>query len=554
MTLAELQKHLRQQNELFEFNAEYENTDPILRNFIEDCKSISIPFWRWNLTIEEHLRLQKETGRNCCITCKLGWPLKNGKEYPLFPYQHVWYDYVSSSSKEVQDIERQHPERKGRLLINKATGIGCTEYFLRMAIWQSIVNNKWRNSRCCIVTGPRLDLAVTLIQRIKNLFQRSNAIAEQYGSNPRFDSRETVVYIGSTKIEAFPSNNQQSLRGLTNVKLLLIDEFAFFQRHDQQLETKTIMERMHTKEGTLIVAISTPGTLMNNVMFEMLNDETTPYHKISMDYTVALKAGLYTPEEIEIAKRSPSCQREFMLTWLSGAQGSFLQPQTINDILNNSKDYDPDDPMIWNNDFGDSIPTFAGMDLGYGSTSNSAITVIQVLQDGDIIRVVHSAEYKQYTTYDIVAELNTLMRKYKVWNCFIDASSPETIRQAKSELHWLRDSVDYENELNRHRKLPSYDNILKNSGKVEAELSVRTKMVLVPVNFGLAAKWLSSHARMLCSVTPPIIQVSPKLEELVNAIQSAVIDDTQKYIKSSSNYSDVFDSWRLALCGVGLKS
>lgn len=156
--------------------------------------------------------------------------------------------------------------------------------------------------------------------------------------------------------------------------------------------------------------------------------------------------------------------------------------------------------------------------LGYGSTSNSAITVIQILQDGDIIRVVRSAEYKQYTTYDIIAELNALMRKYRVWNCFINASSPETIRQAKSELHWLRDSVNYEHDLNRHRALPTYDNILKNQGKVEAELTIRTKMVLVPVNFGLAAKWLSSHARALCSVTPPVMQISPKLDKLINSI------------------------------------
>jgi len=132
----------------------------------------------------------------------------------------VWPCHVLSS-KQVKDIEAEHPERKGRIIINKATGIGCTEWFLRYIIYKAITDRHWRNSRVCIVTGPRLDLAVRLIQRIKNLFQLSNAIPEQYGdgSNPRFDSRETVVYIGSTKIEAFPSNNQQSLRGLTNIKL-----------------------------------------------------------------------------------------------------------------------------------------------------------------------------------------------------------------------------------------------------------------------------------------------------------------------------------------------
>jgi len=49
------------------------------------------------------------------------------------------------------------------------------------------------------------------------------------------------------------------------------------------------------------------------------------------------------------------------------------------------------------------------------------------------------------------------------------------------------------------------------------------------------------------------MQISPTFTELVNSVESAVIDDSQKYIKSASNYSDIFDSWRLALCGVSLK-
>lgn len=248
------------------------------------------------------------------------------------------------------------------------------------------------------------------------------------------------------------------------------------------------MERMHSKEGLIIVAVSTPGLYMDDEMYEILNDPMAPYHKCNMDYHVTLDAGLYTKEEIEIAKKSSSFEREFSLRWGSGTMGSFLQPQTIKDMLANSLDYDPDDPTIWENDFVESIPTFTGMDLGYGSSSNSTITVIQVLQAGDTIRVVHSKDYKQFTTYDIIGELNRIMQKYKVWNVFIDSSSPETIRQAKAELHWIRDDVEDEHVLHRHRTLPTYDNILKNEGRVEAELSIRTRMVLVPVNFGIAHK------------------------------------------------------------------
>ena len=137
----------------------------------------------------------------------------------------------------------------------------------------------------------------------------------------------------------------------------------------------------------------------------------------------------------------------------------------------------------------------------------------------------------------------------------MDASSPASIRMAKTALRWTNDDIDYEYILNRNRTLDSYAYNVKHYGKVLAEiLTACRSMHLVPVNFGTSHRWLTNHARELCSQTPSIIQISPKFTELVNSIQSAVIDDNEKYIKSASNYSDIFDSWRLALAGVNLSS
>jgi hypothetical protein len=53
----------------------------------------------------------------------------------------------------------------------------------------------------CIVTGPRIDLAIALIDRMKKLF----------ASNDRnlvnFDTKETVIELNGVKIEAFPSHH-----------------------------------------------------------------------------------------------------------------------------------------------------------------------------------------------------------------------------------------------------------------------------------------------------------------------------------------------------------
>ena len=60
----------------------------------------------------------------------------------------------------------------------------------------------------CIVTGPRIDLAIALIDRMKKLFASSNTIAA-------FDTKETVIELNNVKIEAFPSHHLDAMRGLS---------------------------------------------------------------------------------------------------------------------------------------------------------------------------------------------------------------------------------------------------------------------------------------------------------------------------------------------------
>jgi late competence protein required for DNA uptake (superfamily II DNA/RNA helicase) len=63
------------------------------------------------------------------------------------------------------DIKNKH------LFILKATGLGLTELTLRYMVYLATRDNALANSTMCIVTGPRIDLAENLIQRIKNLFR-----------------------------------------------------------------------------------------------------------------------------------------------------------------------------------------------------------------------------------------------------------------------------------------------------------------------------------------------------------------------------------------------
>jgi len=48
----------------------------------------------------------------------------------------------------------------------------------------------------CIVTGPRIDLAIALIDRMKKLF------ASNKGITAAFDTKEAVIELNNVKIEA----------------------------------------------------------------------------------------------------------------------------------------------------------------------------------------------------------------------------------------------------------------------------------------------------------------------------------------------------------------
>ena len=95
-------------------------------------------------------------------------------------------------------------------MIKKATGLGVSEFMLRFMAWLCLKDNSLSGSQMCIVTGPRIDLAIALIDRMKKLFAGK-------GLATKFDTKETVVELNNVKIEAFPSHHLDAMRGLPNV-------------------------------------------------------------------------------------------------------------------------------------------------------------------------------------------------------------------------------------------------------------------------------------------------------------------------------------------------
>jgi hypothetical protein len=259
------------------------------------------PFWIWN--IEEHKQQDIRTTGNCCFNHIIGLPTKERIEKPIFDYQRILYDALLVLENH---NPMKHTFKHKHLWVKKATGLGVTEFFLRLMAWLCLKDDTYRNSQMCIVTGPNQDIAIKLIKRMKGLFEPHNII---------FDNKETVLELNGCTIEAFPSNHLDAYSALDNPKFILLDEADFFRKSEQE-DVRHVSERYIAKSDPYIVMVSTPNA--PDGLFESIEKEpevTCIYKRLFLDYTYGLDK-IYTREEIEKAKQSPSFEREYNLKYL----------------------------------------------------------------------------------------------------------------------------------------------------------------------------------------------------------------------------------------------
>src|SRR5215210_4641366 len=136
-----------------------------------------LEFWIWD-KVEHERRFNEWIQRGlrpCCFNHAVGLPRKSDVAKPLFDYEKEIYDALQQTKY---------------IWIKKATGLGITEFMLRYIAWLCLRDDKLQGSYVCIVTGPRIELAITLINRLKSLF-----------SDVKFEDKETVDLL-SRRIDA----------------------------------------------------------------------------------------------------------------------------------------------------------------------------------------------------------------------------------------------------------------------------------------------------------------------------------------------------------------
>ena len=317
--------------------------------------------------------------------------------WEALPRKLEYYDY----EEELCDIMKNNK----KVWVKKATGLGITEFFNRFVAWNCLKDNKWKDEQidvsAIMITGARQELTNQIIGRIKGLF------------NHDFKTKESVVILNGCKIEAFPTNNLAAARGL-NPRLIMLDEGDFFPARYQD-EARTVAERYIPKTNPWIAMVSTPN--LPGGLFERMEEEYTHikpeqlkdfYVMKHMNYEIGL-GKVFREEDIQVAKLSPSFEREYNLKYGFGLGDIF---EGIESIIS---DYDL-------NVIGGRAGCYG--DPAFGS-SNFGVLGAEV-RDG-LLYVIEANEFPRPSPSAMLDVVEDMAHRYND-NCKIDSAHPGFIR------------------------------------------------------------------------------------------------------------------------------
>jgi hypothetical protein len=503
------------------------------------------PFYYW-------IKFQSKNGAQS-FNGIIGLPKKNGKPLPLFDYQFMIYKalmeptyfnkrYPSPKEESYFDQKRAdvesttkikdqntlyskalyqrekdntllYPFKVKHVWIKKATGLGITEFMLRYMAWLCLRNDDYKNSQMVIITGPNQELAIKCIKRIKALF-------EPHGIT--FDSKETVINLNGCEIQAYPSNHIDSFRSLTNPKFILLDEADFFRKSEQE-EVRHVAERYIAKSDPFIVIISTPNR--PDGLFAKIEKEpfdTCIYKKVFLDYTYGLNK-IYTIEEIEKAKMSPSFPREYELQY-QGLIGNVFSTQSIENCQ--KIEYNPLTATP-------NCKVSIGIDPSFGSSKFGIVATRFV---NERIEVIEAEEHDR-PDFNSMLDRVWQIKQHKVddnnLTIYVDAANPEIWSALKRMLNETHSEQYVFERLAYYKK----NNINP----------ANSSMKVIPIAFSnnQGAKMLQ-HTKSLLEDKDNLVVIDKRFDKLLTSLRTAVANE-YKLDKEQTSYHDILDAFRLSL-------
>jgi hypothetical protein len=337
----------------------------------------------------------------------LDFPEYRGLSFRQFwdklPHKLEYFDYEEELCHILETPEDYSSEQQKHLWVKKATGLGITEFMIRYIAWKCLKDDVWKDKRIDVnvvfIVGPRLELAITIMNRMKNLF-----------GDYEFKSKETALTLNGNRIEVFPSHHLAPARGL-NPQFVFLDEADFFPPQ-MQIEARMVSERYIAKTDPYICMVSTPN-LPLGLYDTMEREEKSIYIRKKMGYEVGL-GKVFSHEAIEKAKQSPSFEREYNLKYGYGIGNIF---QGIDDII---EKYDLELQMGKKDICAD--PGFANVESGskFGLCGGEQL-------DGTL----YVKEAKQYARAGMSAMIDITEELAKLYdrNCHVDGAHSGIVRE-----------------------------------------------------------------------------------------------------------------------------
>lgn len=238
------------------------------------------------------------------------------------------------------------------------------------------------------------------------------------------------------------------------------------------------------------------------------------YKRLYFDYTYGVDR-IYTRKEIEMAKASPSFEREYNLKYL-GLIGNVFHTKDIEAAIERGKRYYPDTSVKMS---GKSL----GIDPAYGS-SNFGIVGTQGVDQH--IQVIYAEEFERPDYNEMLWLVAKLMQQYGYVRVYIDGANPSFIKSLK--------------------RMIGEDEHYEKYTKEQMERHTRNmySMKVFPVNFTTKHKEMLGHTKLL--LEKGYVAINPRFHKLVTSLRTAV-DNEGSLDKQLTSYSDIFDAFRLSL-------
>jgi hypothetical protein len=278
-------------------------------------------------------------------------------------------------------------------------------------------------------------------------------------------------------------------------------------------DVRYVSERYIGKSDPFIVMASTPNAPEG--LFEKIErepEESCIYKRLFLDYTYGLNK-IYTTEELEKAKRSPSFEREYDLKYI-GKIGNVFHTAEIQAAVEKGRIYDPDRRV-------DMCAKSMGIDPGWGS-SPFGIVVTQFVDK--TIQVIFAEEYQRPDFEEMLIKIAELLFRHHITKVYIDGSNPSFIRSLKMR---LGENAEYQNY-----------------SKEELQALIKGRMIICPVNFSQHHRDMLMHTKLLFERHS--IAINQKFDKLITSLNTAVENDGS-LDKESTSYNDIFDAFRLSL-------